>query len=449
MSIEIPLNISILYVEDIKAIREVVGNILKQKNQNIYLAQDGYEGLDIYKKFIPEIVITDIQMPGMDGISMTKEIKKINPDVQIIFCTAFIESKYFIEAIESGINFYLLKPVDNKKLFAAIDKCVDILKMRKQKQRFEEEILEIVKEKTTELTFTTQNLLKEIQQREMAEKALQKNNEELELRVKKRTSQLEMINRKLQNEIKERKKAEKQIFKVMEKEKELNLLKSQFISTVSHEFRTPLAGININAQLLQRYIEKPIDDNKIKCFNRIYDAIDHLTLLLDDVSLINKEQNGKLIYAPVKVNFENLCNNIIEEILINNDNTTIHKNFDYIYDEILIDVKLMRYILVNLLSNSIKYSTENPQIAFKSFKNQSNDKICISIQDNGIGIPEEDLQKIYEPFHRGTNVNNISGTGLGMSIVKRCIDICKGEIFIKSKVNHGTIVIISIPYSRV
>jgi signal transduction histidine kinase len=150
-----------------------------------------------------------------------------------------------------------------------------------------------------------------------------------------------------------------------------------------------------------------------------------------------------------KCNFEEYCDGIINELTDYYKDININKCYQYIFGNILIDTKILRHVILNLLSNAIKYSPLNSEIKFITNKDKDNDNIILYIEDKGIGIPENDINMIFEPFHRANNVKNIEGTGLGMSIVKRSLDLCKGKISISSKVNEGTNITLTIPYEKI
>jgi len=238
---------------------------------------------------------------------------------------------------------------------------------------------------------------------------------------------------------------EEEIKANLEKEKELNLLKSRFIAVVSHEFRTPLAGIQSSIQLLERYGHKWDDTKKQDIYHDIYKSIRYTNMLLDDVSLIGKDESGKVTFTPSLSKIEEICLRSIESVkAIHQDAASI--NFSIIPESILaiIDESLLRHILNNILSNSVKYSVPGSIVDFTVRIESGN--IVFTVSDYGIGIPENDLEHIYETFHRASNVDTIKGTGLGLAIVKRCVELHEGTIKIESKLNIGTTITVKIPY---
>jgi len=245
-------------------------------------------------------------------------------------------------------------------------------------------------------------------------------------------------------DITERKKLEKQLADSLEKEKELSDLKSRFISTTSHEFRTPLTSILGTSDLLEM-VGQDLDKEKYNDhIKRIQDAAVYMKDLINDVLTVSRVETGKQKLSPSRFDVIRLAKEVIDEVGvllsekhdIQFHNTSTEKFVD-------LDENLIRSILLNLLSNAIKYSPDGGKITFNIEFADSN--IIFIIGDEGIGIPTEDQDRLFEPFHRGKNIGNISGTGLGMSIIRKLVDIHGGEVYCESKINQGTKFTIKIP----
>jgi PAS domain S-box-containing protein len=245
-------------------------------------------------------------------------------------------------------------------------------------------------------------------------------------------------------DITERKRAETEIRKALQQEKELNELKSRFVSMTSHEFRTPLSTILSSAELLEYYGQGWPEDRKKRHLHQIQSAIKHMTQLLDDVLILGRSEAKKLEFTAEPVSLDGFCLEIIEDAKLNVDSRYKIKFarkgncVNTIFDE-----RILRQILNNLLSNAIKYSPKGGTILFSL--SCKNDQAIFHIKDEGIGIPLEDQRLLFEPFHRGGNVANISGTGLGLTIVKNCVELYGGSLTFKSEPGKGTTFTVTLP----
>jgi signal transduction histidine kinase len=257
--------------------------------------------------------------------------------------------------------------------------------------------------------------------------------------------------KKLANKLAEQK---IEIGKALIQEQELNELKTRFITTASHEFRTPLGIISSSTGLLEDYDDRLDRPKKFKHWQRIQSAVKHMTILLEDILLIYQTDAGKLECNRSSFDAIAFCHELVEELEISTQAegrfnlTIIHTDPHSSGGEefcVFMDRKLVRQILTNLLSNAIKYTLGDSQVQFDvMFTNKT---VTFQITDRGIGISTEDRVRLFQSFHRGKNVNNIPGTGLGLSIVKRCVDLHGGTIDLTSEVNVGTTFIVNLPWN--
>jgi len=263
---------------------------------------------------------------------------------------------------------------------------------------------------------------------------------------------LEGKNNALKNEIIQRKTAENELLVTqnflsdsLQKQKELTELKTRFVSMISHEYRTPLTAIANSSYLIEKYAEKSDYANINKYTIQINNSIERMTNLLEDVLKISRENNLNFQLEFENRNIKDFCNSICEETkLIKNFKHNIITNFEDL--NVKIEPKVLHYIINNVLTNAVKYSPADSDIKFDCFTMKDNDTfLYIGIKDSGIGISDDDLKNIFEPFYRGKNIGAIEGTGLGMSIIKDSINLLKGEIMINSKINESTEVKIKIP----
>lgn len=227
-------------------------------------------------------------------------------------------------------------------------------------------------------------------------------------------------------------------------EKELSELKLQFFSMVSHEFRTPLSVIHGSSQLLKEKLSQLVEPDKLKNLIQIQASAKLMTQLLNDILTLARADAGRLECKPELLEMQFFCLNLIEDSqLFSEHPRTI--NFEkygsrtYAY----LDEKLLYSVLSNLLSNAIKYSSPDSSINFSLTCEP--DVVVFQVKDAGIGIPEEEQSKIFEPFCRGRNAGNVTGSGLGMAVVKKCLDLHQGELTVESEVNVGTTFTVKLP----
>ncbi len=222
-----------------------------------------------------------------------------------------------------------------------------------------------------------------------------------------------------------------------EKEKELNELKTNFISFASHEFRTPLTTIQTSADLLKLFGRKWSEEKYNKHFTQIETSIDEITHMLEQVLTISRVEREKYAFEPAKANLRFLIDEVIASInLLPYFNHVISVNYAIEREEFNIDTKLVKSILQNLISNAVKYSPIANRIELEVI--QEGNSLRFEIEDYGIGIPESEINKIFEPFYRASNIGTIEGTGLGLAIVKQMVELHYGTISVQSKINEGT-----------
>jgi len=245
-------------------------------------------------------------------------------------------------------------------------------------------------------------------------------------------------------DITERKRAEEELRRALEKERELSELKTRFVSMASHEFRTPLTTIVSSTEILEHYFDRLQPAQREKHFRHIEIASRHMTHLLDDVLLLGRVEAEQLPFKPVRFNLAALAAEVLEQVQLSAPPGIVFEvALDGACRDRLFDEQLMRHILTNLLSNAVKYSLKGGTVRFAVTCDAQS--ITIRVQDEGIGIPEKDLERLYEPFHRASNVDTIQGTGLGLVITKHAVDLHGGTIVCESTVGVGTTFTVRIP----
>lgn len=285
-------------------------------------------------------------------------------------------------------------------------------------------IIDITLRKESELAMKKQ----EQELRELNEK-MEQMNQELEDTVNKRTRQLQLTLTELEQ-------SRDELSTALSKEKELSDLKSRFVGMASHEFKTPLSTILSSASLLSKYVLTEEQDKREKHTQRIKSAVNNLTDILNDFLSIEKIEEGKIISKKSLVSIPDTINSLCNEIagLLKKGQ---HFNYEHSgLSEAYLDPTLLKNILINLISNAIKFSAENATIFITT--HVSGDKILLKVKDNGMGISAEDQKHLFERFFRGSNVANIQGTGLGLHIVAKYVELMNGRTEMKSELEKGT-----------
>jgi two-component system sensor histidine kinase VicK len=245
-------------------------------------------------------------------------------------------------------------------------------------------------------------------------------------------------------DITERKRAEAEKMKAIEREKELRELKSRLISMTSNEFRLPINTIFATTELLENYGHTWPEDKKVQHYQLIESSVKRMIELLDNILTLGKADAGKLGFNPSPLVLKSFCNNLVEEIqLASSENQKINFVYSGNCNTVCLDEKLLQNILKNLLSNALKYSNQNTTVNFSCFYQEK--AVIFEVQDQGIGIPREEQNQIFDSFYRAKNVGSTPGNGLGLTIVQKSVELQGGKISVNSEVGVGTTFTVTLP----
>jgi signal transduction histidine kinase len=385
----------ILIVEDEQLVALDIRQRLTQLGHQVVAICDRTQTtLEAVDRLSPDLILMDIHLKGEDnGIATAIQIKA-KYHLPVIFLTAHADEKTVAQAKETQPFGYLVKPVQTKHLSTAIEIALT---------RHQAEI--------------------------MMQRALEKERE---------------LNDALQVSL--------------VREKELSDLKSQFISMVSHEFRNPLSAILFTLSLLEKQETNPTSERLLppeKWLAQIKQAqiaAHNLTQLVEDILTLSKTEALQFQYQPTPIDVVWFCQELVEAFQLNLEAhhsillsvCGCPKNNAAFYN---LDAKLLRHILTNLLSNAIKYSPKGGEIRFNLICEP--DTITFQMQDPGIGITPKDQSHLFEPFYRGSNVSNISGNGLGLSIIKKCVEAHQGNITLESEIGKGSTFTVILKQSKI
>jgi PAS domain S-box-containing protein len=288
----------------------------------------------------------------------------------------------------------------------------------------------------TERKKIEENILLQQKELENMTSDMRKLNTQLEAKVEERTLILKEALQKLEE-------SQKELSEALDKEKQLNEIKSRFVSMASHEFRTPLSTVLSSASLLSKYTTTEEQDKRTRHVEKIKSSVKHLNDILEDFLSLGKLDEGKIAAHCAEFNLKEFLDDVIDEMkgLLKKGQkfNVTYEGIAHIYS----DKKLLKNILINLASNAIKFSDEGRSIDIRTVANDN--KAIISIADKGIGIPEDDQEHLFTSFYRAHNAVNIQGTGLGLHIIKRYLDLLGGSIRLESKLNEGTTFFVTIP----
>lgn len=435
--------IRVLFVEDDPTMQALFGILAKPRVEKILQAKDGIEGLDVFTRERPDLVLTDIQMPGMSGMDMLRKIREIDTGVSCVVLSAYSNPEYFIDAIDIGVQGFLLKPLEKEKLHRLLDQLIENILLKRRMQEQEERRLE-------------------------AEENLRRLNEELENRVAARTKELEVeitermtaqerlieLNRDLEDRVKaELRKREKQQKLLIQKSKLESM--GELAAGMAHELNQPLSGIsmgmdNIDYQLSTGKLTDEYLRNKIGAMFRDIERIRHI---IEHVRTFSRDQEKERI----------------EKFALNEVLTNAMSLIETQYRNQQVKLKLtlaatpmyslgnpfkLEQVLLNLLSNAkfaveakaSKTSNSGYEKEILISLTEENEMVVLAVTDNGTGISSEHLDRIFDPFF--TTKEKESGTGLGLSIVYGIVKDMGGDIKVKSKPDMFTSISVLLPKSK-
>ena len=280
------------------------------------------------------------------------------------------------------------------------------------------------------------SMVRQQEQLEHVSNEMRRLNAELEAKVEERTIILKEALQRLEQ-------SQEELSEALDKERQLNEIKSRFVSMASHEFRTPLSTVLSSASLLTKYKDAEDQPKRERHIEKIKASVKQLNDILEDFLSLGKLDEGKVAVSVNEFSLNDLIQDVIEEMkgLAKDKQKIVYSMNDG--ELIATDKKLLRNVLINLISNAIKFSGEDSSVWVNS--NVNNGTVNISVKDEGIGISDDDQIHLFSSFFRGKNVLNIQGTGLGLHIVKRYMDLLDGEVDLESQLGKGTTITIKIP----
>lgn len=450
----------------------------------------------------PDVIIADYTLPQFNALAALRVLKQLNLDIPFIVVTGTVGEEAVIECMKQGAADYLLKD-RLARLGTAIQHALEEKTIREQKRAVEQQLTRLTEnaadiifryriKPTPELEYIN-SAITAVLGYSVEECYAQKDplihcvypddranfwqlsviggesGEALQLRMVHKDGTIIWAEQRntlvcdeesqviaiegIIRDITERKHLEEEMHRAellsaeLEKEKELTELKERFTSMVSHEFRTPLTVILTSTNLLEEHFDKLTPEKRARHWHQIKSQVQYMVGLLDDVLTLSRAQAGKIEFTPKLLNIENYCRTLLDQMnMAQGAGRELVFLYTSQYKEALLDEQLLQHILVNLLSNALKYSAPDKPVHFEVFDDM--DCVVFQISDQGIGIPLGDQPRLFEVFHRAKNARSVSGTGLGLSIVKNSVDLHGGSITFESEEGVGTTFTVRLPVNK-
>lgn len=287
-------------------------------------------------------------------------------------------------------------------------------------------------------------IAQDVTERSLIEEELGRHSQRLEQLVEERTRQLQESNAQLQREIEERKKAEAALLEALEREHEINMLKSRLASMISHEYRTPLTAIMNASEMLLNYADRLTDDRRQHYLLRIQSNVRDMNEMINDMLNLGRLEAGKENFYPEQMDIESFANEVCQTIRqLHFPDSPLHFFAAGLPANIMADPRLIRTILSNLVYNAFKFSPEKTPVMVTLTREQAFLKLTIT--DHGIGIPADDQKRMFETFARASNASRIQGSGLGLAITKLSVELHGGQIRFTSTEGLGTTFTVTLP----
>jgi len=528
--------LTVLIAEDDPPSLLTIQTILKSRFENVLSAENGLKAFELFTEHSPDIVVSDVGMPFLDGLGLARQIREVNSQVPIIFTTAFDNKEVLLDAIKIGINHYIVKPVKRDNLIEILDSVANSLLLEQEYRKQQEKIkllysaiehspgLIIIFDSDGKITYQNPKLCEitnftkesfedeniknifwgdnivdfidavekesdwkgelklinngnydiylnvsispvygennsiscfvlvadDITEKKAIENKLKEYNEILEQKIKERTFELEKINQKLLEEIEIRKKTETELIRAKEAAEEANRFKSLFLAKVTHELRTPMNGILGMTSVL---MDTELDEKQKRTLRIVKHSGETLLNIINDILDWSKLETGKLRLDRVSFSLEEVVNNVYDLLYYSAANKGIELKLNLTHDipqKVLGDPIRLQQVLVNIVSNGIKFTEEGfVEISVIKIKEVQNKVIIrFDIRDTGVGIPSDKIEKLFKSFSQIDDnlTRKYGGTGLGLYISKEIVDMMGGEIYCESTVGEGSVFHFTIPF---
>lgn len=422
----------ILIVDDVPDNLRILSQLLLEHGYRARKATNGYFALNSAQLKPPDLILLDVMMPELDGYEVCRLLKadQRTHQIPVIFITARNDLEGKVAGFKAGGVDYITKPFELEEVLVRVETQLKLSRLQNELQHQRDQLAQ-----------KNQQLEQEVSDRIAAQTALQTLNDELEIKVKERTQELNHRNQEL-SELK------KQLEKALEQQQALNEMKSRLITTISHEFRTPLTVIMTSHELIKHKVERQKTQGIERHFNRVNDSVKRIEQILNSAIILAQFDSNLLHFEQQPINLKLWLTNIINESFpptpdFNSLHVVTHGNPP---EHFICDPNFLKEIIVNLINNAVRYSPNGGDILIELTTDPM--QVVFRIQDHGIGIPEDELEQVFEPFYRANNADSISGTpgaGFGLTVVQRLVELHQGKVTLESILNQGTTVTVTLP----
>ncbi len=416
----------ILVIEDNAAQRKILTDILETEALQPIGCRSGREALEACQQHDVHVAILDLRLPDMDGLEVLTRLKQQTADMKVIINTAHATLESAMEAVNKEAYGYVQKMGDVEELLAHVHRAFHV-HLAGYSGQLEEE----AHKRTEDLSAANEALRHEIAERKRAEEALRKVHDDLEQQVEERASELRVANAELAR---------------------ASRLKDEFLANMSHELRTPLNVILGMSESLQEEVYGSVNERQLRSLRMIENSGRHLLTLITDILDLSKIGTGKLELDIVPVLVESTCRASLHFIkqIAQTKRLKVSSMFDNAVTGIHVDGHRLKQILVNLLSNAVKFTPEGGEIGLEVKSDPERDALHFTVWDTGIGIAQEDMERIFQPFVQldASLSRKYEGAGLGLSLVYRMTEMHGGSVCVESKVGKGSRFRVSLPWQE-
>lgn len=490
--------IRILYVEDDEGLVRLMQRRLRRQGYEVISAPDGEAGIEAYQNEQFDVLVLDQVLPGKSGLDVLRELNDAGNLIPTIMLTGGGNEKVAVESLKLGAKDYIVKDIDGgyidlmpsviermlKNHYLEEEKRQAELALRESEQRNRELVqnslgiilshdldgrIQSINPAAAELLgfnpaaligMNLKDLISEPSERFMEGYLNQARNQEtgeglMYVRTRTQEERVLMYRNSTYHEntpyvlvhaldISERKRREEHLQVMFEHEKQLNEFRTRLVTTLSHEFRTPMTIISTLTEILKRFRVKLSGDKIQSHLETILQQVHSLDTILTDVLFMYENEAVGINLQPRWVDLVDICKETIEPLRMSSETShQIELHTIGTPQQAYLDLRLIQRVINNLLSNAIKYSPDGGEITVEL--EYTDEHVTIHVCDEGIGIPAEDIEHIFDLFHRAGNIGNIGGTGIGMSIVKNTVELHHGTITVDSTEHKGTRVSVRLP----